>query len=86
MHQPKEFCKEYERKLELDADIKKNPMIKDNFLLDYRDRINFIVCADSTAPGYMRMRYPGNYGLPMLKLDAEDLEYLYNKYKKNEEV
>jgi hypothetical protein len=78
MHQPKKFCTEYQRKLELDKDIKENEITQP--WNDYRDRIKFVVVQNETCPGYLRLSMcPGE---SVLTLDTEDLEYLYNKYNK----
>jgi len=78
MHQPNKFCKSYKEKLELDKDIKDTE--NNRPWTDYRDRIKFVVVENRTCPGYLRLSlYPGE---TVLTLDEEDLQYLYNKYKK----
>lgn len=71
-----EFCKKYKEKLKNDNDIAENPL--GDFFVDYRQRISFFVSYFEFAPGIRPM---GNYSpVSVLKLDDEDLKYLYDKY------
>ena len=79
----KDFCKKYKQKLVNDEDIKKN---KQDTLTDCRDRIKFKVHQFEDAPGYYRANYMGYSGSSLFELDAEDLQYLYNKYSKKLEA
>ena len=72
----KKFMEIYNRKLSNDADIKKNPKIKDG-MYDFRDRITFMIGYRSSCPAVLS----GSSYTNILELDAEDLEYLANKYK-----
>ena len=69
-----DFIKEYKRKLSTDKDIKENKL---DFFSDFRDRIDFYVCMDSSCPRTITLGCRMN---TMFKLDNDDLKYLYNKY------
>jgi hypothetical protein len=72
------FCKAVLKKKANDLDIKVKPL--DPFM-DYRDRVNFFITMTEFSPG----TFPSmQYGIPtrLLRLDEEDIDYLYNKYSK----
>ena len=69
-----DFIKEYKRKLSTDKDIEENKL---DIFRDFRDRIEFFVCMDSSAPMTFRLGYGMNR---MFMLDSDDLKYFYNKY------
>lgn len=73
----KEFCLKYKKKIINDKEIQKASVQP---LQDFRERINFYVTVRETAPGYFTMGV--NSGDTLIKLDNEDIEYLYQKYSK----
>lgn len=75
----KDFCEKYQDKLRFDKSIAKDKQ-KYSFH-DYRDRISFNVNMTIYTPNIMLLG-GFNHGTIMMKLDAEDLKYLYNKYSK----
>ena len=73
----RDFCKKYKEKLKNDKEIKEDSLSRYD---DFRDRITFRVNVYATCPGLVRMG--GWAGDVLFNLDAEDLQYLYNKYSK----
>ena len=77
----RDFCVKYNEKLKNDKDIKENKL---DFVSDYRDRISFNVNMYTSCPNAMWSF--GYNGQNLFTLDAEDLEYLHNKYSKKIEA
>lgn len=73
----RDFCEKHNEKIANDADIKENESTK---FTDFRKRIGFSVNIKESSPGTMWIF--GYSGDDLFVLDAEDLEYLYNKYSR----
>lgn len=75
-----DFCEAYVKKLRLDKDILDNPAVTSmQMLSDIRERLNFTINLHVTYP---MSYYPNRGGRQLFVLDAEDLNYLYEKYSK----
>lgn len=72
-----EFCSIYKKKLNNDKDIAEKPL---EFLSDYRDRIIFYVSYNTHSPASPGSLF--NLNTSIMRLDEEDLKYLYDKYSK----
>ena len=73
-----EFCKQHKLKLAEDKSLLENPISVQNYLIENRYVTKMSVHYSRSWLGGFTSR---GYAVEILTLDAEDLAYLYEKYK-----